>query len=579
MTPSAQGPRTRRVFHWWTPSAGDVRLQRRELLSQLGWQVAVRWVFVALGAALVGLGIAGALPVTLRLDLLGAVVGALALANGAYQALVGPVQRGQAGRLTPEGLLLLQCTTDFLALSVLSYATGILETPIVALFLAHVSLLTWHLPPRRSFTMALVAALAAVAPLGLTAQGVLPPQTVVGSDVAARLSHEPGLATAWGVGVVLIFLTTWYLVAQLANGMRQRERALQDDYDRLVEISHKKVRATLRATHELKAPLAAIKSYVYTMRDGYVGELTPTMSTVVQRIGDRCDLLAERISQIIELANLKSLQAAELTFERVDLAAIVRAEAAEAGVQGASRKVTVTVPAQVPEDQISGGQVAGEQVSAAPKAPTRRVILAAERELRAMLANLLSNAVNYSHEGGEVTVDVQPSPAEGAGEAGALVRIVDRGIGIPAAQLARVFEDHFRSDNAVRHRAHGSGLGMAIVAEVVRLHGAHIELDSHEGQGTTVTVTFPPPAQLQAARDAAQERGPGGPPGPPTPSGSGHGPADTSPKPQRRLASAPAVAPPADSALTPFRGRLHAGPSLALTFATALAAARHSGRP
>jgi len=531
---SGERPRTRRVFHWWTPSAGDVRLQRRELLAQLGWQVAVRWVFVALGALGVGLGAAGALPVTLRLDLLGAVVGALAVTNGAYQLLVGPVQRGEAGRLTPERFLLLQCAADFLALSVLSYATGILETPIVALFLAHVSLLTWHLPPRQSFAMALVAAAAAVAPLGLTAQGVLPPQTIVGSDVAARLAHDAGLATAWGVGVVVIFLTTWYLVAQLANGMRRRERALQDDYDRLVEISRKKVRATLRATHELKAPLAAIKSYVYTMRDGYVGELTPTMRTVVERIGDRCDLLAERISQIIHLANLKSLQASELKFEPLDLVAIVRAEAADATVRGEPRGVSV-------------------EVTVGTEAPVE--ILAAERELRAMLANLLSNAVNYSHDGGRVTVEVGATDAA-AGAAGALVRITDRGIGIPADQLARVFEDHFRSDNAVRHRANGSGLGMAIVAEVVRLHGAHIELDSHEGEGTTVTVTFPAPERLRAALDEGSDAGPGEPPS--------AGPGGVASAPRRRLGGGPAGSPPADSALTPLRGRLPL--ALALVF-------------
>ncbi len=545
--------RTRRVFHWWTPSAGDVRLQRRELLAQLGWQVAVRWVFVGAGALVVALGAAGALPVSLRLDLLGAVVATLALANGGYQALVRPVQRGRAGRLTPAGFLLLQSTTDFLALSVLAYVTGILETPIVALFLAHVSLLTWHLTPRQSFSMTLGAALAAVAPLGLTAQGLLPPQSVVGSDVAARLSEEPGLATAWGVGVVVIFLTTWYLVAQLANGMRRRERALQDDYDRLVEISRKKVRATLRATHELKAPLAAIKSYVYTMRDGYVGELTPTMRTVVERIGDRCDLLAERISQIIELANLKSLRAAELTFTRVDLGAVVRAEAADAAVRGEPRGVTVQVVSE------------GADEEGAP------VVLAAERELRAMLSNLLSNAVHYSHDGGEVTVEVAPAPDA---TASARVRIVDHGIGIPAAQLARVFEDHFRSDNAVRHRAHGSGLGMAIVAEIVRLHGAHIELDSHEGQGTTVTVTFPAPDQLEATVGDARARGPDDPPGTGGPT---EAPRSGSPTAGRRLGAPPGASPPADSALTPLRGWLDAAVRPAPTFT--LIPAHPHGRP
>ena len=108
---------------------------------------------------------------------------------------------------------------------------------------------------------------------------------LIGSDLAARLADHRPLTTVYVAGTFGVFLTCWYLVAQLANGLRVREQRLQDDYDRLVRLGEQKVRATLRATHELKAPLAAIKSYVYTMRDGYTGELPPATRAVVLRIG------------------------------------------------------------------------------------------------------------------------------------------------------------------------------------------------------------------------------------------------------------------------------------------------------
>jgi len=81
--------------------------------------------------------------------------------------------------------------------------------------------------------------------------------------------------------------------------------------------------------------------------------------------------------------------------------------------------------------------------------------------------------------------------------AGVHCTIADAGIGIPAKCIDRIVEDHFRTDNAVRHRPNGSGLGMAIVAEVVRLHEAQISVSSELEKGTTMTLTFPHPSAFR----------------------------------------------------------------------------------
>lgn len=458
----------RSVFRWWTPSSDEVRLRRRELVDRVWWTVIVRWVFVAIGALATLLAVLGALPFAVDPALLGTVTGALALTNAAYTALVRPVQAG-ATRLSPRAFLLVQSLTDFAVLGALSYVLGVIETPILALYLAHISLVTLHGTPKQSLLMTLAGATFASAPVILTGTGMLPPQSILGSDLAERLAEHPMLTTVYVLGLYAVFLTCWYLVAQLANGLRVRERRLQDDYDRLVQVGEQKVRATLRATHELKAPLAAIKSYVYAMRDGYTGELPPQARTVILRIGDRCDLLMQRISQIIHLANLKTLEPSQLTYERTDLRAVLAEEVEEAATRGRPREVTVSLEG--------------------PAA----TIVASPPELRAMLSNLLANAVDYSLEGGAVSVAVR------ADDEGVHCRIEDHGIGIPRACIHRIWEDHFRADQAVRHRPNGSGLGMAIVAEVVRLHDAHIHVDSKLGEGTTMTVTFPPPDTFHPA--------------------------------------------------------------------------------
>lgn len=459
----------RSVFRWWTPSTGEVRLMLREVQERIGWQVGVRWVFVTVGAVGTLLAALGNALADIRPELLGGVTAALALTNVVYSSIAPWVQQGFFRHFSPRAFLLTQSTTDFAILGALSYVLGIIETPIAALFLAHISLLTLHCAIRQSLYMTLVAGVFASAPVVLVGIGVLPPQSILGSDLGARLTENGALISGYVIGIFLIFLTYWYLVAQLANGLRIRERRLQDDYDRLVQVGELKVRATLRATHELKAPLAAIKSYVYTMRDGYTGPLAPSTRLVVLRIGERCDLLMERISQIIHLANLKTLEQSELAFKRLDLIRIASDEIDDAAIRGRARHVTVALsPDSVVEAQI----------------------MASEAELRTMLSNILTNAVTYSHQRGEVTVSVT------ADDAGVHCAVHDRGIGIPPECLDRIFEDHFRTDHAVKHRPNGSGLGMAIVAEVVRLHEAQIVVTSQLGRSTTMTVTFPPPERF-----------------------------------------------------------------------------------
>ena len=103
-----------------------------------------------------------------------------------------------------------------------------------------------------------------------------------------------------------------------------------------------------------------------------------------------------------------------------------------------------------------------------------------------MIANLLSNAIKYSPDGGEVTLAVR---RDAAGDR-AVLEVRDRGLGIPAADLPRVFERFRRGSNVVG-RIPGTGIGLAGARQVVEQHGGAIAVDSVEGAGTTVTIQLP----------------------------------------------------------------------------------------
>jgi signal transduction histidine kinase len=106
-----------------------------------------------------------------------------------------------------------------------------------------------------------------------------------------------------------------------------------------------------------------------------------------------------------------------------------------------------------------------------------------ERLLRQILTNLLSNAIKYSAPGQPVDFLVERADKE------AVITIRDRGIGIPAEDLPKLFHTFQRARNVGQRP--GSGLGLTIVRECVHLHGGRIAIESHLGEGTCVTIRLP----------------------------------------------------------------------------------------
>ena len=108
-----------------------------------------------------------------------------------------------------------------------------------------------------------------------------------------------------------------------------------------------------------------------------------------------------------------------------------------------------------------------------------------EQRLRQVLFILGDNACRYSKPGGKIAVDLRTDSNE------AILSIRDEGIGIPAQDLERIFDRHFRSKNASRSRHDGLGLGLPMAKSIIKLHGGHIRVTSVEHESSMFTVTLP----------------------------------------------------------------------------------------
>ena len=109
-----------------------------------------------------------------------------------------------------------------------------------------------------------------------------------------------------------------------------------------------------------------------------------------------------------------------------------------------------------------------------------------------MVLNLLSNAVKFTPEGGRIGVAVRKT-----GDGETALCVTDTGIGIKREDMARITEPFVQAEGSLARRHEGTGLGLALTKSLAELHGGRLAISSQPGEGTTVTIYFPPAPQAR----------------------------------------------------------------------------------
>jgi signal transduction histidine kinase len=237
------------------------------------------------------------------------------------------------------------------------------------------------------------------------------------------------------------------------------EDRLATEYRRLVELNAAKERFLATVSHELRTPLTSILSSTELL--AVVGALADEQAELVQIIDRNVGRLLHMVDDLLLLARLESGQV-PLELRVVDVAEVTT-EALDARHTADPRDDLAVVTDIRP----------GPPATADPE------------RLGQLLDHLLCNAASYTPAGGTVTVRAQ------ADERCWTVTVQDTGIGIPAAELPRVFEEFTRASNARLGGIPGAGLGLAISRRIAELHGGELTLASVEGGGTTATLHLP----------------------------------------------------------------------------------------
>lgn len=211
-------------------------------------------------------------------------------------------------------------------------------------------------------------------------------------------------------------------------------------------------------SHELRTPLTAIKGWGETLLQ--IGETDPQMANRgMSVIINEASRLNEMVEELLDFSRMSSGRM-KLNIERIDVLAELdevvfafRERTAKNGLE-----IIYNVP----------------QIPAPATADASR--------MRQVFINILDNAVKYTEHGGKIVVLAEiPNPAT------LVVTISDTGIGIPAEDLPHIKEKFYKVDSTIR----GSGIGLAVVDEIIKLHNGEFEIASVYGEGTTVKITLP----------------------------------------------------------------------------------------
>jgi two-component system, OmpR family, phosphate regulon sensor histidine kinase PhoR len=233
------------------------------------------------------------------------------------------------------------------------------------------------------------------------------------------------------------------------------------DVTRLRRLEQVRRDFVANVSHELKTPITSIKGFVETLQDGalHSREDAERFLAIIARHADRLNAIIE---DLLELARIEESGATDISREPTRIRALLTVAIQTCEARAFEKAISITL--DCPD---------GLTATVSPALLEQAVV------------NLVDNAVKYSEAG-------KPVDVSAILEGDTLVlRVHDRGPGIPAAHLSRLFERFYRVDKGRSRQLGGTGLGLAIVKHIAQAHGGDVTVASRPGEGSTFTVRLP----------------------------------------------------------------------------------------
>ena len=267
------------------------------------------------------------------------------------------------------------------------------------------------------------------------------------------------------------------LNATLQQRIKDATKKLRQSNNQLQRLDAAKDEFVSMASHQLRTPLTSVKGYISMVLEGDVGRI----SSEQRQLLEEAFTSSERMVHLIgDFLNVSRLQTGKFIIDThpVDLAKVAKQEVESIRQIASTHGVVVTFksPPRFPELYID------------------------ENKIRQVIMNFMDNAIYYSPDSQEIKVSLSIE------EGDAVLRVIDKGMGVPEDVQKKLFTKFFRAENARKQRPDGTGIGLYLARKVIDGHGGSLVFESKEGKGSTFgfrlpikKLSTPPPAQPEDA--------------------------------------------------------------------------------
>ncbi len=371
------------------------------------------------------------------------------------------------GKFNALHFSLLQMILDLIALTLLVYFTGSIETPLYMLFIFHMIIGSLILPRHVILTISGIVIVVFSTIVMLEHWGIIYHFHISILYPFENVHNVKFIISSLSIFIFTI-LTTVAITSRIAQRLYKREQQLKETLEELNKAEEAKQNYIMAVVHEIKSPIVAAQSLIELVTNGYVGEISAKVKDKLSRTRVRTDEALNLINNILRISKLKLH--GEINFDKTDLVDLINIVIEQKTEMLANKNI---------------------QIKINDLRETKNTIYSDPVMLELVFSNIIGNAVKYSNDNQLVEIDISEENNN------IKIDISDMGIGIPENEIHKIFQQFYRATNIPNKNVEGSGLGLALVKEIVeRLNGfIYIESPSKIGNknfpGTTVTVKFP----------------------------------------------------------------------------------------
>ena len=359
-----------------------------------------------------------------------------------------------------------QLFIDFILLALFLHYAGGIENPIAIYFIFHVIMSSFLLSKNYAYQHTTLGVLLFVTIALLEYFSIIPHYPIF--DYADKPLYTNTLyvfCVLIAFSSALFFAT--FMGTTISGEMKRKDKILEKANKVLQEQDKIKSEYVLMISHDLHEPIATVQNCIQIVLDGYCGESDPRVLQTLKRARKWTDKMIHLIRDLASLSNLNVMVSVNLEPLCVN------------------KTISMVL-------KDFNHHIKDKSIKLKHKKITKDIWIAADREIFShIITNLIANAIKYTPENGTVGVNLSEHKSK------VILEIWDTGIGIPAEFQEKVFQDFFRTQEAIKYNKDGTGLGLSIVKLGVSLHNATIKIKSpHDNfpgstTGTSFILKFP----------------------------------------------------------------------------------------